>query len=108
MHAVIDIAQPTTPVADPERAVRSTPDTTPVAKPAAFGRDLALFLPAAILFVFVFGTAAIATRTDTLAAAAGFAAYLSFWLGGGFGFLAAGIRWGLRVEAADHSAHRHS
>lgn len=107
MQAVIDIHQPHPSPTTPGPTVRSAPETAPVTEPS-FSRDLAVYFPSAILLVFVFGTAIIATRTDTLTAAAGFAAYLSFWLGGGFGFLAAGIRWGLRVEAADRGAHRYA
>lgn len=110
MHAVIDIQEPSAPLARPDREAPTAREVASAAAPSnaqpSFGRDLAVYFPTAVLIVFVLGTVIIAGRTDTLFAAAGFAAYLAFWLGAGFGFLAAGIRWGLRVEAADHSAHR--
>ncbi|MEL7155579.1 MAG: hypothetical protein AAFN30_03160 [Actinomycetota bacterium] len=70
----------------------------------SFGHQVLLSLPASLLVVFVAATVGLAFFTDTIWAAAGFGAYLAFWLGGGSGFLIAGIRWGLSLEAADHGA----
>ncbi len=89
----------------------SVPDLRPLTasaaatppEPMGFGRSIALFVPATIAAVFVLAVITIASRTNTTAATVGYAAFLSFWLGGGGGFLAAGIHWGLGQEAAQHA-----
>lgn len=91
-------AEPTSAPTPSHEALR-----TPAAdKRDGFGHQVLLSLPLSLVVVFVAATVGIAGRTDTLAAAVGFGLFLAFWLGGGFGFLIAGIRWGLLQEAADH------
>lgn len=117
MQAVLDIDRPTT----------GNPDTTPppsqtsnVGRPTAnrggkrtlrdgqanFGHQALFFVPASLLIAFLAGTIGVSFWTDDLWAAVGFGVYVAFWLGGGGGFLAAGIRWGLLLEAADHGPER--
>lgn len=78
------------------------PAETPVAEtdPAeiGFGRTQLVSLTIGIVGVWALTTIIMGAYLDNYGAAAGLGAYLAFWIGGGTGFMAGGIRWGLAQE----------
>lgn len=71
------------------------PTVAPAPTQIGFGAAQARVLPAAILFVFALTTIGLYAYRGDLAGSVGIAAYLSMWLGGGFGFLGGGILWAI-------------
>lgn len=70
-------------------------------EPRSFASHQAQSMTICMLGVFV-GTALIHyTYQGGLAQALGLATYLGIWIGGGFGFLVGGVRWGLEYVDAD-------
>lgn len=72
----------------------SVPRDDQPAQPRSFGGAVWRFLPVSVVAVFVLATFGLSFVTS-VAAAAGLAAYLAFWLGAGFGTVAAGVYWAL-------------
>ena len=86
--------QPTT---EPAPAVESAPAVEPAA-PASPARAFAIVMPSTILVVFAgvfFGFLAGGTPAGESLA---YAAYLAFWLGGGFGAILSGSIWSSSTE----------
>ncbi|MEM7337284.1 MAG: hypothetical protein AAF467_01485 [Actinomycetota bacterium] len=73
-------------------ALASAVDAT--IEPRSFGGAVLRFLPASAIAVFVLATFGLSFVT-TIGAAAGLALFLAFWLGAGFGTVAAGVYWAL-------------
>lgn len=93
MTATISI-QPT-----PVDAAFPTDRTAKQREELSFGAFQARTMPVAILLTFaLFAGGMYIFRGDALGAI-GLGAFMSFWLGGGFGFLVGGVLYGLQEEA---------
>ncbi len=65
----------------------------------SFGALQARTLPSAILLTFALIAGAMYLYRGDVLGAIGLGAFMSFWLGGGFGFLVGGVLYGLQAEA---------
>lgn len=71
---------------------------TDIADEIGFGRTQLVSLTIGIVGVWTLATVAMGSYLDNYGAGAALGAYLAFWIGGGTGFMAGGIRWGLAQE----------
>ena len=76
----------------PAPAAASTPVVETVKEPDV-GASLKIVLPATMLLVFLGVLIAFVIGGTPTGEALGYAAYLSFWIGGGFGAILSGAIW---------------
>lgn len=81
-----------------ENTVESNLESTVETDEIGFGRSLFVGLAFGIVGVWALTTVAMGAYLDNYGAAAGLGAYLAFWIGGGTGFMAGAIRWGVAQE----------
>lgn len=70
--------------------------------PQSIGHYMAMVVPTCMLLLFAVVTVGIQTQTNNWLHAIEFGVYASVWIGGGFGFMIAGIMWGIDQVEHDH------
>lgn len=92
------------PIVVDEAGTATAPSTTEdnttedTATEVRFGQSLLVSLVIGTVGVWALTTVAMGAYLDDYGAAAALGAYLAFWIGGGTGFMAGAIRWGVAQE----------
>lgn len=77
----------------PESVAAPTVETVDAVDETSIARSIAIVLPTTMLVVFLGVIAAFVIGGTPVGEAVGYGAYLSFWIGGGFGAILSGSIW---------------